>query len=62
MTPDIKKDEKKQAPAGKSQAPSSDVCGCLILDPCGCYVDPCSCVAVDEISCYDTSCGCINFR
>ena len=32
-------------------------CDCLVLDPCGCFVDPCVCVRTDERGCY-TDCGC----
>lgn len=71
MTPDNKRKnikDKEKSPE-KKQALSSDPCGCVVVDPCGCYVDPCGChidpcgcYEVEEIECADSSCGCINFR
>lgn len=34
-----------------------NLCDCLVIDPCGCFVDPCACFRTDERGCY-TDCGC----
>lgn len=62
MAAEIKKDIKKEVPSEEKQVSSSDLCGCLVIDPCGCYVDPCGCFVSEEIGSYETSCGCVNFR
>ena len=35
-----------------------NLCDCLVIDPCGCIVDPCDCVVTDERGCYLAPCGC----
>jgi hypothetical protein len=37
--------------------PSHSLCNCLIIDPCGCAVDPCTCFMTDAAGCYQ-DCPC----
>lgn len=52
---DNPRSEKKEAVSG--EADSGSLCDCLVLDPCGCYVDPCTCFQTDSRGCY-VDCGC----
>lgn len=38
-------------------APPKPPCGCLVLDPCGCYADPCACFVTDQRGCF-VDCAC----
>ena len=53
------KEQQRHAPEHSADDKESAVerCDCLVLDPCGCFVDPCVCVRTDERGCY-TDCGC----
>lgn len=48
------KTNEPKAPVNEEVA---SLCDCLILDPCGCYVDPCNCFQTDSRGCY-VDCGC----
>lgn len=57
MTSDIKPKIKEEAASEKEKASSPDLCGCIVLDACGCYADPCGCY-VNPCGCYMDACGC----
>jgi len=57
MTTDIKPEIKEEVAPRKEIASSPDLCGCIVIDSCGCVVDPCGCY-VDPCGCYVDPCRC----
>lgn len=65
MTTDIRPSVREEDAPEKREAAASEICGCIVVDSCGCYADPCGCYVdpckahVDPCGCYAVPCGCV---